>query len=233
MAVEIHVSVAAAAAAAGISLMWHICGSWWRWSVSSAPRIYFFCRLVPLFRHVRDQVWRGVKDGVVIVAALLYPPPPKEVKLTKGRNGGTPRVASEGFSVRPGLFWVRSAHSQPPDLGLVWTDHTDKWMTCAPSDDLKSQTSLWWSEGSSRLLSPPPPPPGLQGSGVSSGWVVSLRKDIFWMTSHRQPDHFLPDQTRFGFRPDETFWTSLPTALIDSQMISFGTQDVVFVPCKG
>lgn len=31
MAVEIHVSVAAAAAAAAaISLLWHICGSWWR-----------------------------------------------------------------------------------------------------------------------------------------------------------------------------------------------------------
>lgn len=62
MAVEIHVSVAAAAAAAAaaaISLMWHICGSWWRWSVSSAPRIYFFAVLSPLPPRQRSSLARG------------------------------------------------------------------------------------------------------------------------------------------------------------------------------
>lgn len=69
----------------------------------------------PPFRHVRNQVWRGAKDGVVIVAALLYPPP-KEVKLTKGRNGGAPRVASERF-----LGVLAYFMSAPPTASLrIW-----------------------------------------------------------------------------------------------------------------
>lgn len=72
MAVEIHVSVAAAAAAAAaaISLMWHICGSWWRWSVSSAPRIYFFCCLVPPSATSEIKFGEGLKT--VLLLLLLY-----------------------------------------------------------------------------------------------------------------------------------------------------------------
>lgn len=65
MAVEIHVSVAAA-----ISLMWHICGSWWRWSVSSAPRIYFFCCLVPPSATSEIKFGEGLKT--VLLLLLLY-----------------------------------------------------------------------------------------------------------------------------------------------------------------
>lgn len=114
MAVEIHVSVAAAAAAA-ISLMWHICGSWWRWSVSSAPRIYFFAVLSPPSATSEIKFGEGLKM-VLLLLLLYFTPPPKEVKLTKGRNGGAPRVASEGF-----LGVLACFVSAPPTASLrIW-----------------------------------------------------------------------------------------------------------------